>query len=222
VIGEIELTLEDGTKEKAQILLNEDEAKLKNAADEVDDGNGVGSTYKNADEYVAAMEKVRPNIRKNIIDLPESRAFAKDYAQKIGIADADFDSWFENTFKKYEGQTLNFEAHHIFPIDVLKTNKELKELLYWAEKNGKTFDFNGIDNGMMLQKKSIGLDVTGHTNHPQYNDAISEKITNVINGFHNDNEAAFNAIIDLVNDTKSELKTMVLLGNKNVNEIINF
>ncbi len=39
VHGEIEVTLEDGNKEKAQILLNEYEAKLKNAADEVDDGS---------------------------------------------------------------------------------------------------------------------------------------------------------------------------------------
>jgi len=119
---------------------------------------------------------------------------------------------------------LNFEAQHIFPIDVLKTNKELKDLLYWAEQNGKTFDFNGIDNGMMLQKKSIGLEVTGHTNHPQYNDAISEKITLIISDtrFANKPDRAFDALKDFITSTKAKLKSEVLLGNKNVNEIINF
>jgi len=48
-LGEIEVTLEDGTKEKAQILLNEDEAKLKSAVDEVDNGSGGGSGLLAAD-----------------------------------------------------------------------------------------------------------------------------------------------------------------------------
>jgi len=45
VLGEIEVTLEDGSKEKTQILLNEDEAKLKSAVDEVDDGSETISTF---------------------------------------------------------------------------------------------------------------------------------------------------------------------------------
>ena len=76
---------------------------------------------------------------------------------------------------------------------------------------------------MMLQKKSVGLEITGHTNHPQYNDAISEKITLIISDvrFSNKPKRAFDALKDFITSTKAKLKLEVLLGNKNVNQITN-
>ena len=102
----------------------------------------------------------------NILDLAETKDYAKKYFETV-VKEGDFDDWFKNNFSKYEKGTLNFEAHHIIPIDVLKTNIDLQQLLFDLKKADPnfSFDFNGIDNGMMLQKKSLKLDVNGHTIH---------------------------------------------------------
>ena len=94
----------------------------------------------------------------------------------------DFETWYNNVFKKYDlGEPLNFEVHHIIPISVLKKNKALQELLLWAEKNGKKFDFNGLDNAIPLQKKRLKYEISGHANHPDYDKAIIDKIKNITN-----------------------------------------
>ncbi|MFJ1426319.1 hypothetical protein ACILFS_08385 [Capnocytophaga canimorsus] len=43
----------------------------------------------------------------------------------------------------------------MIPINILKENEKLQQLLLWAEQNGKKFDFNGLDNGIPLQKKRL-------------------------------------------------------------------
>ncbi|MDO4880056.1 MAG: AHH domain-containing protein [Capnocytophaga sp.] len=87
----------------------------------------------------------------------------------------------KNTFIKYDGSILNFEAHHIIPIDVLKANPDLKQLLFDLKKADPNFNFNfnGIENGMMLQKKSLRFDINGHASHKAYNFAIDKKITEI-------------------------------------------
>jgi hypothetical protein len=82
--------------------------------------------------------------------------------------------------------------------------------------------FNGIDNGMMVQKKNIFVDGNGHGVHKQYSDAISEKITQVITSAGSDKLLAFKNVKKLIKDTKKVLKEEVLLGTKNVNDIVNF
>ena len=138
------------------------------------------------------------------------------------VKKGDFETWYNNVFKKYDlGEPLNFEVHHIIPISILKEKEALQELLLWAEKNGKKFDFNGIDNGMMLQKKSLKLDVNGHASHKKYSDAINKKITEIINNSPTQKKA-FEEIQGLIKKAKNKLEKEVLLGNKDVNDIVNF
>tara|TARA_R110000868_G_C10871859_1_gene762328 strand:+ start:175 stop:567 length:393 start_codon:yes stop_codon:yes gene_type:complete len=124
------------------------------------------------------------------------------------------------------GELVNFEAHHVIPADVLKNNPDLKELLFELRKTDPDFDFdfNSIDNGIMIQKKSKKFENNGHTSHKDYNREISKKITEIITNSRNINkpQRALDEIKDLIKTTKEILKSDVLLGNKDVNDIINF
>ena len=187
--------------------------------------------FSNIDDFINSLtsESARKKIRANIINLTESKQLALEYFNKTkGLAktidDADFKDWLEKTFK-YEGGTLNFEAHHIIPVKVLEKNDKLKNLLFELSKDPKfnfDFEFNKIDNGMMIQKKSVKLEVDGHGNHPEYDREINIKINSIIQKAGNDKLAAFNQIKKLIKDTKTTLKNEVLLGTKNVNNITNF
>ena len=161
----------------------------------------------------------------NILDLAETKDYAKKYFETV-VKEGDLDDWFKNNFSKYEKGALNFEAHHIIPIDVLKTNPYLKKLLFDLKKADPnfSFDFNGIDNGMMLQKKSLKLDVNGHASHKKYNDDIDAKITEIITSKRNLNKPkkAFEEVQELIKKAKNKLEKEVLLGNKDVNDIVNF
>jgi hypothetical protein len=156
--------------------------------------------------------------------LPSTKNLAQEYAKHIGIPDNEFDDWFENTFKKYESGTPNFEAHHVIPVNVLETNKELQDLLFELKQANPDFDldfFNKVDNGIMVQKRSVVFDINGHTVHKKYNDAIEIKITEIIQKTPSQ-EKAFDEIKALIENTKETLRKEVLLGNKNVNDIVNF
>ncbi|MDR1526048.1 MAG: AHH domain-containing protein, partial [Dysgonamonadaceae bacterium] len=184
----------------------------------------AGKSLKNADELAAYLAGSRDLIRNRIIDMPQTKTLAKEYAQHIGVKDADFEDWFTNTFKKYESGTPNFEAHHVIPVDVLKDNPYLKELLFNLQKNNPDFkfDFNGLDNGIMVPKKSISLDINGHAKHNDYSYAIDKKITEIINEAQGNDLIALQNIEKLVQDAKNTLKNEVLLGTKNVNDIVIF
>lgn len=128
---------------------------------------------------------------------------------------------YNDVFKKYDlNEPLNFEA------DVLKSNDKFKKLLFDLKKADPNFkfDFNGIDNGMMLQKKNSDLDINGHTNHDNYSREISKKISEIITSKGNVNkpEKAFEEIQELIKNTKIKLEKEVLLGTKNVDDIVNF
>ncbi|MFJ1329425.1 AHH domain-containing protein [Capnocytophaga canimorsus] len=202
-----------------------DKKAVKNQVDKLAKAKNVAKVFNTAQELVDDIAANRSTIRKNIIELAESKAYAKKYFDKF-IKQGDFDDWFKNTFAKYEGNTLNFEAHHIIPIDVLKTNPDLKQLLFDLKKADPNFnfDFNGIDNGMMIQKKNLKLDINGHTIHNDYNREISKKISEIITLPRNVNkpQRAFDEIKELIQETKDKLEKEVLLGTKNVNDIINF
>ena len=159
----------------------------------------------------------------NILDLAETKDYAKKYFETV-VKEGDFDDWFKNNFSKYEKGTLNFEAHHIIPIDVLKNNDKLQQLLFDLKKADPnfSFDFNGIDNGMMLQKKSLKLDVNGHTSHKQYNFAIDKKVTEICSNKELSDIEKFKEIQELIKKSKNRLEKEVLLGNKDVNDIVDF
>lgn len=96
----------------------------------------------------------------------------------------------------------------------------MQEVLLGAEKNDKHFDFNSIDNGIPLQKKKAAIDLNGHTNHPQYDNAMTNKLDNILNDpLLNDSEK-FDEIKSLISTTKNKLEQDVLLGTKDVNQII--
>lgn len=97
----------------------------------------------------------------------------------------------------------------------------LQELFLWAEQNGKKFDFNSIDNWIPLQKKKAAIDLNGHTNHPAYDREIGKKINDILEKAPNQ-EKAFERIQNLITDTKNKLENEVLLGSKDVNQIVNF
>ena len=159
----------------------------------------------------------------NILDLAETKDYARKYFETV-VKEGDFDDWFKNNFSKYEKGTLNFEAHHIIPIDVLKNNDKLQQLLFDLKKADPnfSFDFNGIDNGMMLQKKSLKLDVNGHASHKKYSDAIDTKITEICSNKELSDIEKFDKIEYLIKNAKNKLEKEVLLGNKDVNDIVDF
>ncbi|MFK8296566.1 AHH domain-containing protein [Capnocytophaga canimorsus] len=124
---------------------------------------------------------------------------------------------------KYDlGEPLNFEVHHIIPINVLEKNKALQDLFLWAEQNGKKFDFNGLDNGIPLQKKRLKYGVNGHAKHPNYDEAVIGKIEDVLKDKSLNNLNKYDEIQEIINNIKIKLEQDVLLGNKDVNDIINF
>ena len=102
----------------------------------------------------------------------------------------------------------------------MKNNRDLQEVFLWAEQNGKKFDFNSIDNGIPLQKKKAAIELNGHTNHPKYDAAITEKISEIASNDNYSQARKFDEIKKLISNTKNKLEQEVLLGNKDVNEII--
>ena len=179
----------------------------------------IGKVYNSTKELFEDISKNRSKIRE-VLNTDAGKAYAKKYFDKF--EKGNFEKWYENTFKKYDlGEPLNFEVHHVIPVKVLEKNKELQELLLWAKKNGKDFDFNSIDNGIPLQKKSIKFEQSGHANHPKYDNAITEKINDILEKAPSE-EKAFERIQNLISDTKGKLEADVLLGTKDVNQIVNF
>lgn len=169
----------------------------------------------NISELVTDIVTKRSRIR-NVLDTDAGRTYAKKFFDKF--EKGDFEDWYQNTFKKYDlGEPLNFEVHHIIPIKVFENNKELQELILWAQRNGKKLDFNSIP----LQKKSIKFEQSGHANHPNYDTAINQKIVDIMES-PLDNLSKFDEIENLIKNTKNKLEIEVLLGNKDVNQIISF
>ena len=184
-------------------------------------GKNAEKIFNSAQEFAEDIIKNKRNIR-NVLDSKIGKEYAKKYFEKM-VKKGDFETWYNNVFKKYDlGEPLNFEVHHIIPISVLKENKALQELLLWAEKNGKKFDFNGLDNAIPLQKKRLKYEISGHANHPDYDKAIIDKIKNITNSKILKNEEKLDAIQNIIDKTKIKLEKEVLLGNKDVNDIINF
>ena len=184
-------------------------------------GKNAEKIFNSAQELAEDIIKNRSTIR-NVLDSKIGKEYAKKYFEKM-VKKGDFETWYNNVFKKYDlGEPLNFEVHHIIPISVLKENKALQELLLWAEKNGKKFDFNGLDNAIPLQKKRLKYEISGHANHPDYDKAIIDKIKNITNSKILKNEEKLDAIQNIIDKTKIKLEKEVLLGNKDVNDIINF
>ena len=187
----------------------------------VETGKKLGKkSILNAAELVADIVKKRGNIR-NLLDTDFGKDYAKKYFAKT-IKDGNFEDWWKEAKQWEKGGDLNFEVHHVIPISVLEKNLKLQELFLWAKKEGKVFDFNSIDNGIPLQKKKAKIDLNGHTSHPKYDDAIAEKILKITESKILDNSDKFESIQELINKARNTLENEVLLGSKDVNQIITF
>ena len=144
------------------------------------------------------------------------KASPNDYLNEYTKNLDNFDKWYSEVFK-----SNLFEAHHIIPKQVLE-NVNLKKILDWARKNNKSWDFGGLDNGIMLQKrkKNIRGEIVGdHANHPNYNTIINDKITNEIFDA-SDLEGSFKELIEFTNDLKRKINKDVIEGNSIVNDLI--
>lgn len=208
----------DGEKVPAVVGTNE-------GLEKIDDGVGLQGAG-NLAEYVSSL--LNKNIRNAILDLAESKSVAQKYFNRIKqnpndyISDYtthlnDFDSWYANVFK-----SELFEAHHIIPKNVLRDNANLQNILDWARKNGKKWDFGEIENGIMLQKRrknSLGEIVGDHANHPEYDRQIREKINRIYNESNGNMSDAFDDLDDFVKDLKQQINTEVVNGDKIINTI---
>ncbi|MDY3548975.1 AHH domain-containing protein, partial [Riemerella anatipestifer] len=168
-------------------------------------------------DFVEDVVKKRGNIRK-VLDIPEGEAYARKYFERV-VKEGNFEDWWKEAKKWEKGGDLNFEVHHVIPIKVFENNPKLQEVLLWAEQNGKKFDFNSIDNGIPLQKKKAAIELNGHTNHPKYDDAITEKLQKITSSSLSE-EKKFESIKSLIEKTKNKLENEVLLGSKDVNQIV--
>jgi hypothetical protein len=107
------------------------------------------------------------------------------------------------------------------PSDRILDNPNLKKILDWARKNNKTWNFGGLDNGIMLQKRTrniIGEIVGDHANHPNYNKLINEEIGRVI--FNpTDMEDSFDELIKFTNNLKDKINKEVINGGSIINDM---
>ena len=140
----------------------------------------------------------------------------KKYFDKF-ITGESFERWLEKVKDYRLGRKLNFQVHHIIPINLLENNAELQRILH---KFG--FDFNGVDNAIPLQKKSLLWNQNGHANHPEYDRLIEREINNITARKNLTDLEKFELIQKRINDMKNKLEAEVLLGNKNVNDIISW
>ncbi|WP_163445095.1 AHH domain-containing protein [Flavobacterium columnare] len=165
------------------------------------------------------IEYYRHTVR-DVLETEEAVIYARKYFDKY-VKNQSFEEWWVYVKKYNVADDLNFEVHHVIPIKVLEKNQKLKDLLFWAENNGKSFEFNGLDNAMPLQKKKAAIDLNGHTNHPKYDQAMTVKLNEILGNDSYSEIRKFNEIKKLINNTKMKLENDVLLGSKDVNEIIN-
>ncbi len=194
----------------------------KTLVDGVIDGvkKGGGNIAENLKRFLKNIVDNRSKIRK-VLDTPEGMEYAKKYFNTF-VKQGNFDDWYKDVFKKYElGEPLNFEVHHVIPVKVLEKSKELQELLMWAKKEGKAFDFNSVDNGIPLPKKRIKYEQSGHASHLKYDSGIRRRINDILENAPNQ-ERAFERIENLIKETKAKLESEVLLGSRDVNQIVNF
>jgi|GEM_PF-5423532 len=219
-------------RRRAEYLLEPDPGKL---------AEKLGRTNYKA-ENLATISRLAPectrcyqfynqngNIRDNIWQV------AQAMYQRLGKGPADGD-W---------GQFFSrFEAHHIFPKDLLVPdviNPQAKDafIKYLTHYKGRVAEFNDAINGIMLKKYSSTLGLTDgvHASHHQYtqkirefldgkykkySDQLSEDFSGnaleeaIANKLHND-------ITKLQTDLKVLLENKSILGNPpvKVNDLVN-
>lgn len=112
-----------------------------------------------------------------------------------------------------------FQAHHKIPYELLRDMPELREILDWAKKNGKEFNFNEIENGVMVQRKSLDLDVSGHANHPHYTDELRARILDLYKISKGDMAKAYKRLSNLLMEIDKKIMDDVIKGAKNIDDL---
>lgn len=167
--------------------------------------------------------------RANVLAATETKNISKLYWNKLysrldpkyqnPTDDIGYKLWHEEYFIKSEAGVANFEAHHIIPNNVLKNDPILQDIILYANDN-HGFNFNSIENGIMIQKKDAYVG-TIHTNHSRYDNIIKLKLENVKEAWKKNEELGYKKLKDLINETEDQLVTQVVNGQNTVN-LLNF
>jgi hypothetical protein len=165
----------------------------------------------------------RGNIAGNIRALRESDNIADYYWDNVPASRYNYTDkalWLNQAFRNGSGaRSPLFQAHHVIPIDVLETNADLQKLFKWARDNGhSTFDYNNIDNGIMVITRKVKLDINGHGNHPNYSAKIQTKVSDII-GRKGMSVDAINEIKDEINRIKNKINSDVIRGTFDIDNL---
>jgi hypothetical protein len=174
-------------------------------------------TFSSVQDMVRNIVNNRGDIRR-MLDTDAGRIYARKYFDNF-VRDGNFDDWWQNAKRWDLDNPLNFEVHHIIPVSVLEGNPGLQDLLF---KYQGRFDFNGIDNGIPLPKRRLRFDQSGHGNHPDYDRLMGRRVGDIMRRGDWNDAQKFEEIQNLIRNTRQRLELDVLLGNSNVNDIINF
>ncbi len=141
------------------------------------------------------------NLRNKIKDLPVTKKLLHNdwtIAQKQG--------------KTWDIFIKNYQAHHVIPVNLLHVSPELQ--FYY--KNGGKFDFNSIENGIMVKKVNLG---GVHAKHNKYNLQITRKIENIYEEIY-ELPVPMNIKIKIFDDELNKLvsETKNLIVEKSINE----
>ncbi len=150
------------------------------------------------------------SLRNKIKDLPVTKKLLHNdwtIAQKQG--------------KTWDIFIKNYQAHHVIPVNLLQKSEGLQ--FYY--KNGGKFDFNSIENGIMLKKVNVG---GVHAKHNLYNQEISKQIAKIYDDIYKlpvptktkikifDDELSI-----LVSKIKSKIIKKSIENNTKVNHLFN-
>ena len=110
----------------------------------------------------------------------------------------------------------DFNAHHIVPANLLYNNEVLQDILEWAAKNGKSFDFNDIDNLVFLR---LGNHTDGAYGHNIYDRLIDKEILGLENVFKNSPSEAFNQLQSKIKKYQNGIKDQLIGTQKKLDNL---
>jgi hypothetical protein len=110
----------------------------------------------------------------------------------------------------------DFNAHHINPANLLYNNKVLQDILEWAVKNGKTFEFNDIDNLVFLRLVNHTDGVYGHK---IYDNLIGDEISGLESIFRNSPNEAFNQLQNKIKKYQNGIKDQLIGTQKKLDNL---
>jgi len=107
--------------------------------------------------------------------------------------------------KTWDDFIKDYDAHHVIPVEML----EKSEGLFFYYNNGGKFNFNGIQNGLILKKVQNGGQ---HAFHPKYNTEMEKKLQIIYEEIRISNDVDYLKVkrfekkfVELIENTKQEI-----------------